>query len=90
VQHQIHRNTGAVGVSELLAASYLVVKPITNTLAAEFMLNWLDPSESEAISLARELQAGVLLMDDMRGRHNAMQSGITVVGKPSVLIPLCE
>ena len=86
VQEEIHHNPAAIGASELSAAPWLAVTPITNTLAVELLLDQLDLGESEAIVLARELKAELLLMDERRGRRRAMQSGLTVAGTLGILI----
>ena len=40
----------------------------------------LDPGESEAIALAIELSADVVLMDDQTGRREATRQGLRVAG----------
>ena len=55
-------------------------------VAVELLLDQLDLGESEAIVLARELKAELLLMDERRGRCRALQSGLTVVGTLGILI----
>jgi predicted nucleic acid-binding protein len=86
VHDEIHHNPEATGVPELSAAPWLAVTPVTNTLAVELLLDQLDRGESEAIVLARELQAGLLLMDERRGRRRAVQSELTVVGTLGILV----
>jgi hypothetical protein len=48
-------------------------------LVAELMRT-LDPGESEAIALALELGAAMLLMDEASGRHEAKRRGLSVTG----------
>jgi predicted nucleic acid-binding protein len=48
--------------------------------------NDLDPGEAEAIALAIEIQAGVLLIDEKEGRSFARQAGLIVRGVLGVLI----
>lgn len=45
----------------------------------------LDPGESEAISLATELGADVVLIDERAGRQEAVRRGLKVAGTLSVL-----
>jgi predicted nucleic acid-binding protein len=45
----------------------------------------LDPGESQAISLAAELGADAVLIDDRKGRRVAEELGLVVVGTVSVL-----
>ncbi len=45
----------------------------------------LDPGEAEAIQLALELRAEVLILDERRGRQVAAARGITVIGALGML-----
>jgi predicted nucleic acid-binding protein len=45
----------------------------------------LDRGESEAIALAAEVHADVVLMDDQAGRQEAVRRGLRVAGTLSVL-----
>jgi predicted nucleic acid-binding protein len=45
----------------------------------------LDPGESEAIALAAEVHADVVLMDDHAGRQEAIRRGLRVAGTLSIL-----
>jgi predicted nucleic acid-binding protein len=45
----------------------------------------LDPGEQEAILLAQELQADLLLMDDWQGRQEAQRRALIVTGTLGVL-----
>ena len=45
----------------------------------------LDPGETAAIALAKEVQAGRLIIDEYRGRKAAMERGLRVVGTIGVL-----
>ena len=56
----------------------------------ELLLDQLDLGESQAIVLAHELHADLLLMDERRGRRRALQSGLTVVGTLGILIEAHE
>jgi predicted nucleic acid-binding protein len=44
-----------------------------------------DPAENEAIALAVEVDADVLLMDEQTGRQEAVRRGLRVAGALSVL-----
>lgn len=45
----------------------------------------VDAGEMEAISLAKEIHAAALLIDDRAGRHAAMQCGLPVIGTLGLL-----
>jgi len=45
----------------------------------------VDPGEQEAISLARELKADLLLVDDRKARRAAQGQGLAIAGTLSVL-----
>ena len=49
------------------------------------LLAQLDPGESEAISLAAEVGADAVLIDDRAGRREATRRGLKVAGTLSVL-----
>lgn len=86
VRDEIKAKPQAIGVAELEAADWLIVTPVTNPLAVELLLDQLDLGESQAIVLAHELDADLLLMDERRGRRRALQSGVTVVGTLGILV----
>jgi predicted nucleic acid-binding protein len=48
-------------------------------------LGQLDRGESEAIALAVEMHAEVLLIDDLAGRQEALRRGLRVAGTLSVV-----
>lgn len=86
VQDELLHNPDTTGVDEFRAAPWLEVTPVTDHLAVVMLLDQLDAGESEAIVLAHELQAGLLLMDERRGRRRATQGGLTIVGTLGILV----
>ena len=77
-----HPNTPALvrEWAQSLPPWVLVQKP--NTL--DQSLN-VDAGEMEAISLAKEIHAAAVLIDDRAGRHAAMQCGLPVIGTLGLL-----
>lgn len=59
-------------------------------LAADATLDALDHGEQEAILLAQELRANLLLMDDKDGRLEAARRSLAVVGTLGVLDKAAE
>ncbi len=57
-----------------------VVSPKTSLIAVQ-----LDSGESEAIALAAEVHADVLLIDEQAGRQEAVRRGLRVAGTLSIL-----
>lgn len=65
--------------------SYIEMKRITNTMSSQFLQAQLDYGESEAIVLAKEMNADLLILDEKKARNIAKLSGITVIGTIGVL-----
>lgn len=65
---------------------FLRVEKIHDEQAVTRLKAELDPGEAEAVVLAKQLHAEVLLMDEHEGRQVAIREGIRVVGLLGVLI----
>ena len=65
---------------------WIQVCPVTNAVLFQSLQASLDAGEAEAIVLAVELAADRLLMDERRGRQQAMQAGLKVTGLLGVLL----
>jgi uncharacterized protein len=59
---------------------------VSDTNAIEYLLDKLDRGESEAIILALELNADLILMDERKGRGIAQSMGLKVTGLLGILI----
>jgi predicted nucleic acid-binding protein len=64
---------------------WIVECPLTQPLAAQILRASLDPGESEVISLAVELSAGTVVLDDWPARRLAKLLRLPVVGTLGVL-----
>jgi predicted nucleic acid-binding protein len=58
---------------------------VANRRAVEILLAELDPGEAEAIVLAKEKHADVLLIDEIQGRDVAAREGLRFIGLLGVL-----
>ena len=76
---------GRPGVKEVKFASWIIKTEVTNKLAVSLLESDLDYGESEAIVLAKELNADYLLVDERKARRIIRNSGIKVMGTLGVL-----
>lgn len=76
------------GTSEVQTASWLEVRQVANREIVERLRDTvrLDLGESEAIALALELSADLLLIDERRGRAEADRLGLRITGLLGILI----
>jgi predicted nucleic acid-binding protein len=74
---------GALAVQSF---SWIQVRSITNISLFQSLTANLDPGEAEAITLAVELSAERLIIDERRGRNEALNLGIKVTGILGVLL----
>lgn len=76
------------GTLEIQAVTWVAVKQITNRSVVERLQEQasLDPGESEAIALALELNADLLLIDERRGRAEANRLGLRITGLLGILV----
>ena len=65
---------------------WIEIKDVTNLLLVTALRIELDEGEAEAIVLAQEIAADLLLLDERRGRSVAGRFGLRVVGLLGVLI----
>ncbi|MBD2499816.1 DUF3368 domain-containing protein [Anabaena azotica] len=63
--------------------SWLKIQPVSQT--ADAIANLLDPGETEAILLAQELNADLLILDDMKARRIAKDRGLAITGILGIL-----
>jgi predicted nucleic acid-binding protein len=74
------------GGTEVQTLPWIATKPVTNRALVSALQMELDPGEAEAIALAVELKADLLLLDERRGRTVATRLGLRFVGVLGVLI----
>lgn len=74
------------GAEEVTAAGWIRTVPVPETSFLLALLREIDPGEAEAIALAYEAKADVVLLDERRARTLAISMGFTVVGAVGVLL----
>jgi predicted nucleic acid-binding protein len=76
---------GKSGYDAVDTSTFIAIKDIQNTLAADLLRPQLDYGETEAIILAIELEADVLILDEKKARRIAQANDIPVIGTIGVL-----
>jgi len=71
--------------ARLLNEPWIIRRSIMNTALLADLLEHLDSGESEAIALAVDCDARLLLIDDSLGRREATRLGLTVIGTAGIL-----
>ena len=77
------------GTIEVKTLNWIETQPVTDSARVIFFQNnqdGIDLGEAEAIVLAQELNADLLLMDERRGRAVALSQELNVVGLLGVLL----
>ncbi len=73
-------------ISGLLNSGWLEIQNPTNLQLTQTLNQTLDPGEAAAISLAIELNADRLLIDESLGRSIALQYGLKIRGLLGILV----
>lgn len=74
------------GATDLQDANWIRVESVKNRSLISTLPQPVGPGEGEAIVLAQELSADLLLIDERRARKIAMQLGLPVTGVVGVLL----
>ena len=77
---------GQPGADEVEAAIWIKTRSVTNTPLVSALRQELDAGEAEAIVLALETEAKMLLMDERVGREVARHLGLRFTGLIGVLV----
>lgn len=99
--HQLYRNivvpesvarevaadgSGLPGTDALQGSDWITVQPVGDSVLLRALDAELDRGEAEAIALAVELRADLLLIDERRARKVALRFDLSVVGVLGVLV----
>ncbi|MBN1339705.1 MAG: DUF3368 domain-containing protein [Bacteroidales bacterium] len=85
VFHEIEAGKSKNYYQDLSRLNWIHIIEIQHKQALKYFLD-LDAGESEAIVLAGEMEAGLLLIDEKFGRFHAKHAGLRVTGTIGVLI----
>lgn len=77
---------GRPGAREIGAADWIERHAVGHVAVADVLKLELDEGEAEAIALALEHNADLILLDERRGRQRAMDLGLTCTGVLGVLV----
>lgn len=85
-QEVIGKDKERKGAETLASAEWLHTVPVSNRTGVLLLRERLDAGESEAIVLALELGADLLLIDEAPGRKTADARGIPLTGTLGILL----
>lgn len=75
-----------VSLAAITSANWITIQSVKDELAVNLLREELDPGESEALILAKELSADLVLIDDRAARRKAQSIGLNVIGTLGVLL----
>jgi uncharacterized protein len=85
-QEAVVSGEGQVGANEIKIAPWIRTERVKNVGLVKALRQELDAGEAEAIALALEAQAELLLMDERLGRDTARHLGLRFIGLIGVLV----
>lgn len=77
---------GQAGAQQIKNSTWIKVQPLKNTLLAKSLYLELDKGEAEAITLAIETSADLILLDEKCGRSIATKFNLRPLGLLGILI----
>ncbi len=66
--------------------SWIIIKDVQNKTNLRVLRNLVDLGEASAIALALELDDSLLIVDDLKGRKEALRLGLKITGLMGVLL----
>lgn len=85
-QEVVQAGNGREGSAAVQAAPWISTQTVRDTIAVDILREQLDRGESEAIVLALETQAQLLLIDEARGRRIAQSRRLTHIGTVGIIV----
>ena len=85
-QEIVVQGAGRASAAAVLGAAWIEQRSVANTGLADVLKLELDEGEAEAIALAVESGADLVLLDERRGRQRAAGMGLRVTGVLGVLV----
>jgi hypothetical protein len=82
----VRSGRGRPGAESVCTASWIDTVDVRDVTAVQLLRERLDAGESEAIVLSIELEADLLLIDELRGRRVAEARGLNKTGTLGTLI----
>ncbi len=82
----VEQGEGRAGAAEIASLDWIQTAAPANYALLSTLQQSLGAGEAQAIALAVELRADLLLMDERRGRSAAAAHGLTVTGLVGVLL----
>lgn len=73
-------------IDEIRLADWIEVITVKEGDLIDVLLLTLDKGEAEAIALAKEMKADLLIIDELRGRKCAKQLNLNIIGLVGILL----
>jgi len=79
---------GRSGADEVTFADWIIVHEVTDQSKVTYLRGQLDIGEAEAIVLAQEIEADLILIDERKARAVAERLGLDAIGTLGILVIL--
>jgi predicted nucleic acid-binding protein len=80
------KGAGKPGADEVREASWIETREVADRSVVAKLRTALNTGESEAIALAKEIDADLIILDDQDARNAALSEGLNVVGLLALLV----
>jgi predicted nucleic acid-binding protein len=77
---------GSAETKEAMENGWIKIKQVQDSLAVQVLTKSVDVGEAEAIILAKEMQADIVLLDDPQARSVAEFMGLNIIGVVGMLM----